>query len=319
MDEAKPTAGTEAQAAAKPKRERSPSFPFIALPAAIKRLVEFEEYFKRHPAPAKHSGKAWGMKGWTSQAQQTLAALKSFGLVDYQGAGENLQAALSEDGRIYLRAQQDSIKREVLKRAALKPKNIAKYFATWGADRPPSEVCLDQLVLKDSFNEAGAKLFLHVYDTTIAYAGLGDSDKVTPDMPDDGELEVGYGADRFDAPTVEVGDYVQWTSAGVDQFKPPRRVTGIKDDHVFVLGSLAGMPMQEITVVDAPTPKLAGDMAASPKALAATDGVAAPAKDISVLLTPSGRLQISADVDAKGLVTLKQMLEKYEEILKLLK
>ena len=52
----------------------------------------------------------------TSQAQQTMAALKYFGLVEYQGSGENLTATISEDARTYLRAQQDAIKNEVLKR-----------------------------------------------------------------------------------------------------------------------------------------------------------------------------------------------------------
>lgn len=40
--------------------------------------------------------------------------------------------------------------------------------------------------------------------------------------------------------------------------------------------------------------------------------------EISVLVTPQGRLQISADLDVKGLGKLKQMLEQYEQILKLL-
>jgi hypothetical protein len=41
--------------------------------------------------------------------------------------------------------------------------------------------------------------------------------------------------------------------------------------------------------------------------------------EISVLVTPQGRLQISADLDTKGLGKLRQMLEQYEQILKLLK
>ena len=40
--------------------------------------------------------------------------------------------------------------------------------------------------------------------------------------------------------------------------------------------------------------------------------------EISVLVTPQGRLQISANLDVKGLGKLKQMLEQYEQILKLL-
>ena len=40
--------------------------------------------------------------------------------------------------------------------------------------------------------------------------------------------------------------------------------------------------------------------------------------ETSVLVTPHGRLQISADLDVKGIGKLKQMLEQYEQILKLL-
>ena len=40
--------------------------------------------------------------------------------------------------------------------------------------------------------------------------------------------------------------------------------------------------------------------------------------EISVLVTSQGRLQISADLDVKSLGKLKQMLEQYEQILKLL-
>ena len=120
----------------KAKRDRSPAFPFIGLKSAIDRLVAFEAYFKRHPAPAKQVGVAWKMKGWTSQAQQTLAALKYFGLLEYQGSGANLTAAISDDGRTYLRAQQDSVKKAVLKRLALKPKNIS----AWAPNCTLSEV-----------------------------------------------------------------------------------------------------------------------------------------------------------------------------------
>ena len=49
-------------------------------------------------------------------------------------------------------------------------------------------------------------------------------------------------------PALEVGDYVQWTSDGVDQFKPARQVTQIQDRHVWVDGSQTGIPISEVTV-----------------------------------------------------------------------
>jgi hypothetical protein len=168
---------SETPAAPKGAKDRSPSYPFIPLQAAIERLVAFEETFKRHPAPASKVGLAWKMKEASSQAAQTLAALKAFGLVDYQGSSADRVAVISEDGRTYLRAQQEGVKREVLKRLAMKPKAIEKYWQMWGADRPPDPICLDALVLKGGFTQSAAETVLRVYDDTVSFAGLQDSDK----------------------------------------------------------------------------------------------------------------------------------------------
>jgi len=71
-----------------------------------------------------------------------------------------------------------------------------------------------------------------------------------------------------------------------------------------------------VTVVEPQTP--------IPVAKLATPAKSGPSdkkgdgNEISVLVTPQGRLQISADLDVKGLGKLKQMLEQYEQILKLL-
>jgi hypothetical protein len=174
----------------KPTRDRSPSFPFIPLQGAIERLVQFEDFFKRHPAPANKVGLAWKMKENSSQALQTVAALKAFGLLESKrGSGE---ISVSEGGRTYVRAQQESVRGEVLKRAALKPVLMSKYWELWDADRPPDAVCLDELVLRGGFTQAAAETFLKVYDATIGYAKLGGSDKVAEqpvDNGDDGEAQ----------------------------------------------------------------------------------------------------------------------------------
>jgi hypothetical protein len=173
MSEARETMG---------KRDRSPSFPFIPLRIAIERLAAFEEYHKRAAVPPDRVGPSWGMKTNTSQAQQTLAALRAYGLLEMRLTPEGRRVMISEDGRIYLRAQQDSVKQEVLRRAALRPKQIQKYWHDWGTGRPKDAACLDALVVQGGgFSEDGAEKFLKVYDDTIAYAGLAESDKKESD------------------------------------------------------------------------------------------------------------------------------------------
>ena len=171
-------------------RDRSPSFPFISLKAAIARLEEFEAKFLRQEPTADRAYLAWGMSGDTSQSAQTLAALKYFGLIEYKGSGSKRLVAISEEGRKYLRAQQLSVKQEVLKRLALRPKWIAHFWSKWGTDKVPDEMRLDALVLEHKFNQNSAPKFLKVYDETIAFAGLSASDKATTvDSDNDDEEE----------------------------------------------------------------------------------------------------------------------------------
>ena len=53
-------------------------------------------------------------------------------------------------------------------------------------------------------------------------------------------------------PVVKLGDLVQWTSNGVDQFETPRRVRAIpthKDEEwIFVEGTKTGLPIREVSV-----------------------------------------------------------------------
>lgn len=159
-------------------KERSPSFPFVSLKVALGRLSALEQKFGRYPVPADKAGLAWGMKEGSSQAHQMLAALKSYGLVAYEGASKDRKAVITDDARTYLRAQQDHIKEEVIRKAALKPKLFNLFWGIWGAQQIPNEVRLDELVLKHSFTDSAAQTFLRVYDETLQFAQLTQSENL---------------------------------------------------------------------------------------------------------------------------------------------
>ena len=222
--------------------DRSPSFPFIPLQTAVDRLTAFEKHFGRHPTPTDKAGLAWGMKMKSSQADQTLSALRSFGLLAYEGSGTARQAVITEDGRTYLRAQQDSVKANILKQCALRPKMIRKFWTSWGSDRPHEAVALDELTLKNDFSDAGAETFLKVYDATIAYAGLTGSDTVKASEGDKGEED--------ELPQIAVGDYVTVEVAGQSMFAMPVRVRAVTEYEgkpwFYVDGSEAAVSMDHI-------------------------------------------------------------------------
>jgi hypothetical protein len=182
---------TEAAEIPGQQRDRSPAFPIIPLETALERLAQFETHFKRSPARAEKVGDAWSI-GTKAYADRIAAALRYFGLLEYQGVGKERHVVVSEGGRKYLKAQQEETKREVIRSLALRPKAIAKAWNDWGNDRPADAACIDQLVQKDAFSVAGARDFLKVYDSTISFAKLTESDKtavVDPakDDQDDGQ------------------------------------------------------------------------------------------------------------------------------------
>jgi hypothetical protein len=159
------------------QRDRSPAFPVIPLETALGKLAEFQGHYRRTPARPEKVGEAWGIKA-KAYADRVAAALRYFGLLEYQGAGKERNVIVSEMGQKYLRAQQEELKREIIKAAALQPKQMAKHWNDWGSLPPADAVRLDNL-MDEGFSESGARDFLKVYDATITYANLSDSDKAT--------------------------------------------------------------------------------------------------------------------------------------------
>lgn len=159
------------------QRDRSPAFPVIALEPALAKLAEFENHFKRTAARPEKVGEAWAIKT-KAYADRIAAALRYFGLLEYQNTGKDRSIIVSETGRKYLRAQQEELQQQIARQAALRPKQIAKHWNDWGVDRPADPACLDVL-MEEGFSEGGARDFLKVYDATITYAKLSESDKAT--------------------------------------------------------------------------------------------------------------------------------------------
>ena len=170
------------------QRDRSPAYPNIPLKVAIDRLIEFDTHFKRTPARPEKIGDAWGITA-KAYVDRTTAALRYYGLLEYQGVRKERHIVTSDWGKAYLRSAQEETKRTVIKKAALLPKHIAFFWTQWGTDRPADAACLDELMFKHKFSEGGARDFLKVYDATITFAGLTSSDKPDPNQGDSAEPE----------------------------------------------------------------------------------------------------------------------------------
>lgn len=282
--------------------ESGQRFPFINLEKAIGRANELYIADQRGGEMSIAGAfSVWGYSEKSSGGHQTIAALKGYNLLLSPQPGK---VQLSKDAMTYFRDEREEQRNKLLQAFARHPAMLRSLWNSWGAQPPADTLARSHLKVDRGLSEQSARSVLGIYKENIAFANLKGSDKIP-------EFDLGLSEAKADPPpTIKVGDYVQWTSSGVDQFKVPRKVTEINGRHAFVHGSLTGLDMNELTVVPppaaGPTPAGAG--------LPKTGG---DGNDISVLLV-SNRLQITADVDDKGLEKLEQMLVKYKEILKML-
>lgn len=172
------------------RKERSPSFPFIPLEKALQRLKTLYDNHRREPARLTAIGTTWGYKAKSSGLQQTVAALKQFGLVDDTGSGEDRKIQISELGRRILMDERPGAREAAILEAANKPRLIAEYVAKWVPERPSDAHCISELQLDRGFTEEAAHSFLRVFDHTVAFAQIAHSDKTEEKVPSSSEQNV---------------------------------------------------------------------------------------------------------------------------------
>jgi hypothetical protein len=278
-------------------------FPFINLEKAVTRAKQLYDADQRGNEMSVATAFAvWEYSEKSSGGFQTISALKMYGLLEESGTGK---IKLTKHAMDYFRDEREDHRAQRLQDFATNPLFLMDLFNLWGSHVPSDTVARSYLKIDRGLNEQSSRAVLGIFKENIAFANVKGGGKIP-------ELKSGSEEEEADHPTVKVGDYVQWTSGGVDQFKPPRKVTRIEGRHAFVHGSQTGINMNELNVVAAPAPLGMGALKATNTVVPA-DG---DGNDISVLLA-SNRLQITADVDVAGLEKLEKMLAKYKEILKL--
>lgn len=139
-------------------RERSPNFPFITLEAALERARQFHQAEKRGAAPFPAAAQHWKYSPSSSGAIQTVAALKSYGLMVDEGSGSNRRVRLTELAlRILLDIRPESAEREQYKRQAATTPFVAAQVYEKFTDGLPSEASLHHhLIFDHGFNQATA-------------------------------------------------------------------------------------------------------------------------------------------------------------------
>lgn len=284
-------------------------FPFINLEKALARAQQLYSADQRGNEMSVATAFAvWEYSDKSSGGFQTISALKMYGLLEESGAGK---VKLTKHALDYFRDEREDHRAQRLQDFATNPPLLMELFNQWGSHVPSDTVARSHLKLDRGLSEQSARAALGIFKENIAFANVKGDGKIA-------EIKDGKG-DLKNLALPKVGDYVQWTVNGADQFKPVRQVTKIAGDFIWVFGSNTGVPLEQVTIASAPAPK---PVMEAGKSLTVEPserdlGPSDDAQQIDVLLR-GNRLQITADVDAAGLTKLKDVLAKYDEILKLL-
>jgi hypothetical protein len=301
-------------------------FPFINLAKALERtraIYENDKGGKGLKVPVAFS--AWGYSDKSSGGFQTVAALKSYGLLADEGANDDRSVKMTSEARQYFMTEIDADKARLCAKFAGRPPLMAHLLDHWDRGTVQDPVARTYLKTEIGLNEQSARSALGIYKDNLSFILDKGSAKVAeePTNPrqeerdDEGEGDNAPPLVPFNPPKdVRVGDRVQWASQGVDQFDLPRPVTGITRDpqrgwFVSIRGENGAVPMEQVEIVERDVPLRA------PPAFQAVDLESTAKQPIEVFMTSAGRLQITADVDRAGVDTLIDMLEKYKPILEL--
>lgn len=286
-------------------------FPFINLEKALGRA---DELFMADPAGREMSVpsafQVWEYSEKSSGGFQTIGALKMYGLLEDTASGDNRKVKLTSNAIKYFKDEREGERRKLLQTFALKPKLLSSLWhdEKWEAAPPADSIARSHLKVDRGLSEQAARSLLAIYKENVDFAGLKGYD-----TPLGKTEEIKSEIEEKFRHTAKVGDFIQWTSDGVDQFKPARKVEWVSPDgkYLRVFGSPTGIKMSEVQVVKDP-----GTADATPPLPPPGNGEGQQAP--FTVYQVGKRLQITADVDAAGLKKLKDLLDKYGEILDML-
>jgi hypothetical protein len=246
-----PQSASSGDAPFKAKRIRSPNYPAVNLETAIRRVQELYSGAGRHPVGVETVAKLWGQSPKSSAFKVLLAAIRAFGLVDdFPGGGKEQLVKLSGQGLdIVTDYPVGSPQRQkAIENAALRPKLHAELWKRYGGALPVDDEIRRHLVRDRGFHDKTVGDFIAEYKGTLSFAKITDSSTIM-DEPPASDRKAGA------SEKVNIGDYVQWTNAGVDSFAEPRLVRGFSEDGqwAFVEGGETGVLASELTVMNPQT------------------------------------------------------------------
>jgi len=144
---------------------RSPNYPAIGLPEAIRSIKQIWDREKRTAVPNDVLGRAMGYTSVSGPVRTKIAALRKYGLLDQMGGNFKL----SDLAMRILHSTPDSQElKDAINTAALRPEAFRELYQSH-ADAS-DDALKSHLLVRKNFSEAGAKQFIKAFRETLSIA-----------------------------------------------------------------------------------------------------------------------------------------------------
>jgi len=144
------------------------------LELAVRRAGELWEHEHHYQAAVPTIMAHWGYGAKSGGGFAALAALKSFGLLEDQGAGADRKAWLSKLAQDILTAENEADRSAYVRTAALTPPVHAMLWEQYKSRLPSDQSLALFLTRERNFTPSGASELISEWKRTLAYAGLTD-------------------------------------------------------------------------------------------------------------------------------------------------
>lgn len=201
-------------------------FPFVNLEKAVGRAKQlYEADMTGRPMLVTAAFEVWEYSEKSSGGFQTIAALKSYGLLDKSDAGESRKIGLSSDALKYFKDEREDERAKLIKGFALRPPLLHALWNDWGAAPPADMIARSTLKVDRGLNEQSARTLLTIYKDNLSYCELINSDMFewSEDENIDESLPPQTGREQVISPDFEASI-----------LKPPEAKPGMKQD-IFTL------------------------------------------------------------------------------------
>lgn len=155
--------------------EATSRFPFINLEKSLSRAQAlFAGDKSGKPMAIPTAFELWGYSPKSSGGFQTISALKSYGLLEDEGANSERRVKLTAAARRFFLDERDDIRNGMLKDFALSPSLFAVLWHRdkWSEGIPADTVARSHLKIERGLNDQSARALLGIFKENMHFAGM---------------------------------------------------------------------------------------------------------------------------------------------------